>query len=72
MIGLLSAASSVLGGGASGLTGGGEGPSTSTATSGGTFTSGTMSGGGQDKTPWVLVIGLVLVLAVILGGRRRG
>ncbi len=69
MLGLLSAASSVLGGGGGPL-GGGEGPSTSTATSGGgTFTTGSM--GGQPDRTWLIVAGLI-VLAFVLGGRRHG
>jgi hypothetical protein len=75
MIGLLAGASSIaqgLGGlgGSGGLPGGGGGE-TSSAVSGGTFTTGDM-GGAKDNSTWLLVIGLVIVLAIALSGRSHG
>jgi hypothetical protein len=72
MIGLLAGASTVL----SSLGGAGLAtpaapmtPDTSTATAGGTFTTGTM-GGGKSDTSMLLIVGLVVAAAFVLGGRR--
>jgi hypothetical protein len=76
MLGLLSGASTVLsslGGGGNplgGITGEEGGPVTSAATSGAATTgTGAMQTGGQAETPWLL-IGVGLVVALLLWGKR--
>jgi len=71
MLGLLSAASSVLGGGGglgSALGGGQEGPSSATSTSTSTFTSGQMTKGVEA---WLIAV-VVLAGVLLLGGKSHG
>jgi hypothetical protein len=43
---------------------------TSTSTSTASMTTGAM-GGGQSQTTWLIVIGIVAVLAIAMGGKRK-